>query len=70
MANKSRRRDERREQAELRNQERMSRSDAEQIKLLDDRLGVDNGAVRERARLTRSIEAAKAKHKKKKNRKD
>ena len=48
------RREELREEAEMRASDRASRSNAEQIATLDARLGLGVGSVRERARLTQS----------------
>ncbi len=66
MANKSRRLEQRREEAELRKQERQTRSDADQLKILDERLGENTGASKERARLERRIEESRTKSRKKK----
>ena len=66
MANKSRRRQQRQEEAELRKQERGTRSDLDQLKILDNRLGKEIGATRERMRLQKRIEESKAKNRKSK----
>ena len=51
------RREELRSEAEERASARASRSNSEQIALLDSRLGLGVGAVRERGRLVEKIEA-------------
>jgi hypothetical protein len=48
-----------RAEANERNAARASRSSAEQIKVLDARLGVGIGAVRERARLAKPVAVSK-----------
>jgi len=70
MANKSRRRQIRKEEATLRNAERLKRSDSEQLTFLDERLGKNLGAARERDRLNKKIEDVHNKSKSKKIRKN
>tara|TARA_Y100001973_G_scaffold103441_1_gene170690 strand:- start:5420 stop:5632 length:213 start_codon:yes stop_codon:yes gene_type:complete len=69
MANKTRWRKKRQEEAEVRKAERAERTDSEQIALLDRRLGEGTGAARERERLLRRIELSKSTKTKKKNKK-
>ena len=57
--------DARRKVAEEKKQERAHRSPIQQLKILDDRLGVSVGAAQERKRLEKLIEAARPKKEKK-----
>ena len=56
--------DARRKVAEEKKQERAHRSPIQQLKILDDRLGVSAGAAQERKRLEKLIEAARPKKEK------
>ena len=49
-------REQHRQEAEARQEERNARHPREQLRLLDERLGKDQGARRERARLANQIE--------------
>ena len=68
MGNKSRRLEERREEALERQSERSARTPVQQLEKLDILLGTDIGAERERARLQSIIEAQKLKQNKTKKR--
>ena len=61
------RREQLREEGDERQELRASRSNAQQIELLDQRLGVGEGAKRERARLAREIDEAMARKRKMKD---
>lgn len=61
------RREQLREEGEERQELRASRSNARQLELLDQRLGVGVGATRERARLAQEIDASIREKKKKKS---
>lgn len=53
------RRETKRENAEARQRQRDELTPEEQIKILDDRLGVGQGATKERARLAKLMEGRK-----------
>ena len=63
-------REQHRQEAEARQEERNARHPREQLRFLDERLGKDQGAKRERARLEGQIEKEKFNKKKKENKKN
>ena len=66
LANKRRRLEARRQEAIDRQAQRETRSHKQQLELLDQRLGKDVGAKRERERLSSLIEEAEARSKRQK----